>query len=116
VLGLGARAIMGGSLKAPAFAVSWPTGEFGGMGLEGAVRLGYRKEPDAVADPEERQALFERYVAAEYEKGGALTVAQVYEIDDLIDPADTRRWITSSFVAHPVGPPPEKVRPNIDTW
>ncbi|MEJ2885168.1 carboxyl transferase domain-containing protein [Actinomycetospora aeridis] len=114
--GLGAQAMMGGSLGAPAFAVAWPTGEFGGMGLEGAVRLGYRKELDAVADPDERQALFERYVAAEYEKGGALAVAQVYEIDDVIDPADTRRWITSSFVPRAVGAPPEKVRPNIDTW
>ena len=55
-------------------------------------------------------------VAAEYEKGKALAVAGVYEIDDVIDPADTRRWITSSFPPHPVGPPPEKTRPNIDTW
>ncbi|MDD7938329.1 carboxyl transferase domain-containing protein [Actinomycetospora lutea] len=114
--GLGAQAMMGGSLRAPAFAVAWPTGEFGGMGLEGAVRLGYRKELDAVEDPDERQQLFERYVAAEYEKGKALAVAGVYEIDDVIDPADTRRWITSSFVPRPVGPPAEKVRPNIDTW
>ena len=114
--GLGAQAMMGGSLKAPAFAVSWPTGEFGGMGLEGAVRLGYRKELDAVDDPAARQELFERRVAAEYEKGRALSVAQVYEIDDVIDPADTRRWIAASFVAHPVGPPPEKRRPNVDTW
>ncbi|MEJ2863987.1 acetyl-CoA carboxylase family protein [Actinomycetospora flava] len=114
--GLGAQSMMGGSLKAPAFAVAWPTGEFGGMGLEGAVRLGYRKELDAVEDADERQELFERYVAAEYEKGKALAVAGVYEIDDVIDPADTRRWITSSFPPHPVGPPPEKTRPNIDTW
>ena len=114
--GLGAQSMMGGSLKAPAFAVAWPTGEFGGMGLEGAVRLGYRKELDATPDPVEREALFERYVAAEYEKGKALAVAAVYEIDDVIDPADTRRWITSSFPPHPVGPPPEKTRPNIDTW
>jgi acetyl/propionyl-CoA carboxylase alpha subunit/acetyl-CoA carboxylase carboxyltransferase component len=114
--GLGAQAMMGGSLKAPAFAVSWPTGEFGGMGLEGAVRLGYRKELEAVDDPAARQELFERHVAAEYEKGRALSVAQVYEIDDVIDPADTRRWIAASFVAPPVGPPPEKRRPNVDTW
>jgi acetyl/propionyl-CoA carboxylase alpha subunit/acetyl-CoA carboxylase carboxyltransferase component len=114
--GLGAQAMMGGSLKAPAFAVAWPTGEFGGMGLEGAVRLGYRKELEAVEDPDERHQLFERYVAAEYEKGKALAVAQVYEIDDVIDPADTRRWITASFVPHAVGAQPGKVRPNIDTW
>jgi acetyl/propionyl-CoA carboxylase alpha subunit len=114
--GLGAQAMMGGSLKAPAFAVSWPTGEFGPMGLEGAVRLGFRKELEAVADPAEREALFQKYLAAEYERGKALTVAQVFEVDDVIDPADTRRWIASSFPEHPVGPQPEKVRPNIDTW
>jgi acetyl/propionyl-CoA carboxylase alpha subunit len=114
--GLGAQAMMGGSLKAPAFSVSWPTGEFGPMGLEGAVRLGFRKELEAVTDPAEREALFQKYLAAEYERGKALTVAQVYEVDDVIDPADTRRWIVSSFPEHPVGPQPQKVRPNIDTW
>jgi acetyl-CoA carboxylase carboxyltransferase component len=114
--GLGAQAMMGGSLKAPAFAVAWPTGEFGGMGLEGAVRLGYRKELEAVADQAEREELFRKYVAAEYEKGKALSVATVFEIDDVIDPAATRRWIVSSFPERKVGPQPEKVRPNIDTW
>ncbi|GAA4700418.1 carboxyl transferase domain-containing protein [Pseudonocardia yuanmonensis] len=114
--GLGAQAMMGGSLKAPAFAVAWPTGEFGGMGLEGAVRLGYRKELEAVADPAEREELFRKYVAAEYEKGKALSVATVFEIDDVVDPAETRRWIVSSFPERKVGPQPEKVRPNIDTW
>jgi acetyl/propionyl-CoA carboxylase alpha subunit len=114
--GLGAQAMMGGSLRAPAFTVSWPTGEFGPMGLEGAVRLGFRKELEAVSDPVERESLFQKYLAAEYEKGKALTVAQVYEVDDVIDPADTRRWITSSFPDRQVGPQPEKVRPNIDTW
>ncbi|MCE3550642.1 carbamoyl-phosphate synthase large subunit [Pseudonocardia sp. RS11V-5] len=114
--GLGAQAMMGGSLKAPAFSVAWPTGEFGGMGLEGAVRLGYRKELEAVSDPAEREELFRKYVAAEYEKGKALSVATVFEIDDVIDPAETRRWIVSSFPERKVGPQPEKVRPNIDTW
>jgi acetyl-CoA carboxylase carboxyltransferase component len=105
-----------GSLKAPAFSVAWPTGELGGMGLEGAVRLGYRKELAAVEDLDERQALFEKRVAAEYEKGKALATATVFEIDDVIDPAETRRWISSSFPERKVGPQPEKVRPNIDTW
>jgi acetyl/propionyl-CoA carboxylase alpha subunit len=114
--GLGAQGMAGGSLKAPAFAVSWPTGELGGMGLEGAVRLGYRKELEAVADPAERQALYEKLVAESYERGKALSVATVMEVDDVIDPADTRRWITSSFPPAPVGPQPRKVRPHIDTW
>jgi acetyl/propionyl-CoA carboxylase alpha subunit len=114
--GLGGQGMAAGSLKAPAFSVAWPTGELGGMGLEGAVRLGYRKELAAVEDLDERQALFEKRVAAEYEKGKALATATVFEIDDVIDPAETRRWISSSFPERKVGPQPEKVRPNIDTW
>ena len=58
--GLGAQAMMGGSTKAPLACLAWPTGEFGGMGLEGAVRLGYRRELDAAADPEAREELFQR--------------------------------------------------------
>ncbi|WP_214404258.1 acetyl-CoA carboxylase family protein [Pseudonocardia lacus] len=115
--GLGAQGMAGGSLKAPAFTVSWPTGELGGMGLEGAVRLGYRKELEALTDPAERQALYEKLVAESYERGKALSVATVFEVDDVIDPADTRRWITSSFPPAPVGPQPGgKTRPHIDTW
>ncbi len=114
--GLGGQAMCGGGLKAAAFAVSWPTGELGGMGLEGAVRLGYRTELEAVADPEQRQALFDKLLAAEYEKGRALSTAQVFEIDDVIDPADTRRWIASSFPPAPVGVRAPTVRPFVDTW
>lgn len=115
--GLGAQSMGGGSLKAPAFTVSWPTGEFGGMGIEGAVRLGYRKELEAVADPAERQRLFDRMVAAEYEKGKAVNTATVYEIDDVVDPADTRRWISAAFAEVPSGPRSgPKTRPCVDTW
>ncbi|MBW0102224.1 carboxyl transferase domain-containing protein [Pseudonocardia sp. KRD291] len=114
--GLGGQSMCGGDLKAAAFAVSWPTGELGGMGLEGAVRLGYRKELEAVQDPQRRQALFDELLAAEYEKGKALSTAQVFEIDDVIDPADTRRWVTSSFPPAPVGVRAPTVRPFVDTW
>ncbi|MET0189713.1 MAG: carboxyl transferase domain-containing protein, partial [Pseudonocardia sediminis] len=114
--GLGGQSMCGGDLKAAAFAVSWPTGELGGMGLEGAVRLGYRKELEAVEDPDEREALFDKLLAAEYEKGKALSTAQVFEIDDVIDPADTRRWIASSFPPAPVGVHAPAVRPFVDTW
>ena len=115
--GLGAQAMAAGSFHAPFFAVSWPTGEFGGMGLEGAVKLGYRKELAALEDPAERMALYEEMVAAMYEQGKALNTATVFEIDDVIDPADTRRWIVEGLRACP---PPEprtgKKRPCIDTW
>ncbi len=115
--GLGAQAMAGGSFKAPLFCVSWPTGEFGGMGLEGAVRLGYRKELEAVDDPEERERVFEEMVARMYEHGKALNAATFFEIDDVIDPADTRRWITTAFDAAPPSPPRHgKKRPCIDTW
>jgi acetyl-CoA carboxylase carboxyltransferase component len=115
--GLGAQAMMGGSTKAPAACVAWPTGEFGGMGLEGAVRLGYRKELDAVEDEAERDALFRSMVDRMYEHGKALSAATYFEIDDVIDPADSRRWITAVLEsAPPPVPRPGKKRPSIDTW
>jgi acetyl-CoA carboxylase carboxyltransferase component len=114
--GLGAMAMAGGSFKAPLFCVAWPTGELGGMGLEGSVRLGYRKELEAIEDPDERQRTYEAMVDRMYEHGKALNAATYFEIDDVIDPADSRRWITAAFGA---APPPRrqgKKRPNIDTW
>jgi acetyl-CoA carboxylase carboxyltransferase component len=115
--GLGAQTMAGGSFKSPIFTVSWPTGEFGGMGLEGAVRLGYRKELEAIEDPVERDAAFEEMVARMYEHGKALNSATYFEIDDVIDPADSRRWITTALDAAPPPRPREgKKRPNIDTW
>jgi acetyl/propionyl-CoA carboxylase alpha subunit/acetyl-CoA carboxylase carboxyltransferase component len=91
--GLGAMAMAGGSFHAPEFTVAWPTGEIGGMGLEGAVRLGFSKELAAIADPVERQNLFDKLVEAAYQHGKALTSATTFELDDVIDPADTRGWI-----------------------
>jgi acetyl-CoA carboxylase carboxyltransferase component len=95
--GLGAMAMAGGDLKAPLLCVAWPTGEFGGMGLEGAVRLGYRRELDAIADLAERQERYEELVAASYERGQALSTAAAFEIDDVIDPADTRSVLITSL-------------------
>ena len=107
----------GGGFKTPVFAVSWPTGEFGGMGLEGAVRLGYRKELEAITDEAEREKLFEQMVAASYERGKAVNTASHFEIDDVIDPADSRRWIATLLAAAPApAHRTGKKRPNIDTW
>jgi acetyl-CoA carboxylase carboxyltransferase component len=115
--GLGAQTMAGGSLKVPLFAVSWPTGEFGGMGLEGAVRLGFGKQLDAIADPAEREQTLKRMVDSMYEHGKAINVASLFEIDAVIDPADSRRWIMSALRSAP--PPPArtgKKRPCVDTW
>ena len=115
--GLGAQAMAGGSFKAPLFCVAWPTGEVGGMGLEGAVRLGYRKELEAIDDPAERERTFAGMVDRMYEHGQAVNAASHFEIDDVIDPADSRRWISTTFAAVPMsGPRVGKKRPNIDTW
>ncbi len=115
--GLGAQAMAGGGFHAPFLAVSWPTGEFGGMGLEGAVKLGYRKELAALDDPAERRRLYEEKVAAMYEQGKALNTASLFEIDDVIDPADTRRVIMAGLTsAAPISRSAVKKRPWIDTW
>jgi acetyl-CoA carboxylase carboxyltransferase component len=102
--GLGAQAMAGGSFRAPVFTAAWPTGEFGGMGLEGSVKLGYRKELEAIEDPAARKALYDQMVANAYAHGKALNTATYYEIDDVIDPAESRRWVSRALAAAP--PPP----------
>jgi acetyl-CoA carboxylase carboxyltransferase component len=97
--GLGAQSMAGGSFKAPLFTISWPTGEFGGMGLEGAVKLGFRKELEAIPDAAARQKMFEQMVALAYERGRAINMAEHFEIDAVIDPAETRRWILTAISA-----------------
>jgi len=118
--GLGAQAMAGGSFRRPVFTVSWPTGEMGGMGLEGAVRLGFRRELDAIADPAEREAAFAAMVARAYEHGKAINVAAHYEIDDVIDPAVTRDRFVHALRSAPAptgaAPAAGKRRPFVDTW
>jgi acetyl-CoA carboxylase carboxyltransferase component len=114
--GLGAQAMMGGSTKAPLACLAWPTGEFGGMGLEGAVRLGYRRELDAAPDDAAREALFDELLGRLYQHGKALSIAEWFEIDDAIDPADTRRWISTLLASVPPVDRATRRRPNIDTW
>ncbi|WP_375176046.1 carboxyl transferase domain-containing protein [Pseudooceanicola sp.] len=115
--GLGAQGMVGGGTYDNFFTVSWPTGEFGPMGLEGAVTLGYRKELEAVTDPEEKKALYDRLVAEMYEQGKALKVAQTLEIDAVIDPVDTRQWILAGLRSTPLRPPLSgQKRHMVDTW
>ncbi len=111
--GLGAMGMAAGWFHAPVFTVSWPTGEFGPMGLEGAVRLGYRRELEA-EPADSREALFKTMVAASYERGKATNSASYLEIDAVIDPADTRRWILRGLASTPTTLPPR--RSVIDPW
>jgi acetyl-CoA carboxylase carboxyltransferase component len=112
--GLGAQAMAAGGFDAPVFTVAWPTGEFGAMGLEGAVRLGYRKELEAVAEGAERDALFQRLVAQQYVNGEALHMAQTLEIDAVIDPAETRDWLVRGLASAHVAP--GTAASYVDTW
>ena len=116
--GLGAQAMAGGSFEAPLFTVAWPTSEFGAMGIEGAVRLGMRRELEALEDPQERERVFEATVAAAHEHGRGLNMAAYGEIDDVIDPADSRRWISTLFGDDAGGwwTRPGKKRPYVDAW
>jgi acetyl-CoA carboxylase carboxyltransferase component len=113
--GLGAQAMSGGHFHAPFFTIAWPTGEFGGMGIEGAVRLGLRKELAAIEDPAEREQLFEAAVAHQYERGKAVSMASYLEIDGVIDPAETRGWILRGLKSVPKAVPAARRR-FIDTW
>ena len=116
--GLGAQAMAGGSFKAPLFCVGWPTSEFGAMGLEGAVRLGMRRELEAIEDPAERERAYDAMVATAYERGRGISMASYFEIDDVIDPVDTRRWIATLFddATPRWWQTPGKRRPNVDAW
>jgi acetyl-CoA carboxylase carboxyltransferase component len=116
--GLGAQAMAGGGFKAGLFCVGWPTSEFGAMGLEGAVRLGMRRELEAIQDPEERERAFQATVAAAYERGQGINMASYGEIDDVIDPADSHRWIDMLFDQDSGlwWSRPGKRRPQVDTW
>ena len=115
--GLGSQGMVGGSFHLPMFAVAWPTGELGPMNLEGSVKLGFRKELEAIADPTQRRARFDEMVAEAYQRGKAMNAAELFEIDDVIDPADTRAWVTAGLRALPPKTKREgKKRGWVDTW
>lgn len=113
--GLGAQAMAGGSFRSSLFTVAWPTGEFGGMGLEGAVKLGFRRELEAIEDPAERKRAFEERVARAYEVGKAVNIASALEIDAVIDPAETRHWVSRGLASAPRQQGGGR-RPFVDTW
>ncbi len=111
--GLGAMAMCGGSTHEPLLSLAWPSAEFGAMGLEGAVKLGYKKELEATGSTEEQDALFDKLVDHAYERGKAIHAASMFEFDEVIDPADTRKWICSAMSKKTIKPNPDRT---IDTW
>jgi len=111
--GLGVQAMIGGAASIPMFTVAWPTAEFAGMNIEGAVKLSARRELAAVEDAEERIAAYDRKVADSYETARAINSGPNY----VIDPADTRAWVVRGLKSLPPKPPRTgKKRPYIDTW
>jgi acetyl-CoA carboxylase carboxyltransferase component len=112
--GLGAMAMTAGGFAASVFTIAWPTGEFGGMGLEGAVKLGYRKELDAAPAGPERDALYDKLVARQYEQGSAINMATHLEIDAVIDPAHTRDWLLRGLQSSKISAPSAALA--IDAW
>jgi acetyl-CoA carboxylase carboxyltransferase component len=115
--GLGAQAMAAGSLHEPLLTVGWPTAELGPMGLEGAVRLGFRRELDAIADDAAREQRVRELTAAAHEHAKALNAATLFELDDVIDPAETRRLVASTLAAAASSgsaePPPHRF---VDPW
>ena len=114
--GLGAQAMAAGSFHSPLFSIAWPSAEFGAMGLEGAVRLGFAKELAAVEEPGERQQLFDKLVAKAYQNGKGINMASFLEIDAVIDPVETRAWLLRGLNATPRPAPREGKKRSIDTW
>ncbi len=116
--GLGALAMAAGTFRAPMFCMAWPTGEFGGMGLEGQVKLGYRNELAAIEDPDERRRLYDDLVNRAYQRGKALNEATNFGIDNTIDPAESRRWVAKLLKSVRRDPRPAgtKRRSAIDGW
>ena len=114
--GLGCMAMAGGSLHESFFTVAWPTGEFGAMGLEGAVKLGFKRELENTFNEEEKNTLYEELVDKMYERGKAISAASFLEFDEVIDPKDTRKWIVTALESIPEESFKNKGNRFIDSW
>ncbi len=114
--GLGAMAMARGGFHESFFTASWPTGEFGAMGIEGAIKAGFKKELAAIEDRQEREKLYEQLVAQLRERGKAINMASYLEIDSVIDPADTRKWIIQGIKSAPANKYQESYHCFVDPW
>jgi acetyl-CoA carboxylase carboxyltransferase component len=113
--GLGAQAMTGGHFHAPHFTIAWPQGQFGGMNLEGAVRIGMRKQLEAIEDPTAREDTAQAMIAEAHRRGSAISMASIVELDAVIDPAETRAWLIRGLRSTPRAIPAGRRR-FIDTW
>lgn len=115
--GLGAQAMAAGSFHNPLLTAAWPSAEFGAMGIEGAVRLGAAKRLAEIEDEAQRQAVFQKMVDKAYLQGKALNMASYLEIDAVIDPLESRKWVLRALASTPaIKTRDGKKRPCIDTW
>ena len=114
--GLGAQAMTGGSLHEPLLTIAWPTAHLGPMGLEGAVRLALRKELEAIDDAEEREQRVRDLTAAAEDNAKAINAATLFELDDVIDPAQTRSLIASTLAAAASRAEPDRGHRFVDAW
>ena len=115
--GLGIQAMCGGSSLMGLLTIAWPTAEFAAMNIEGSVKLGFRKELEAIEAAEARQQLFREKVEEQYELAKAVNAASGGGIDDVIDPSETRSWIAEGLKRLPPRPlRVEKKHAYIDTW
>jgi acetyl-CoA carboxylase carboxyltransferase component len=114
--GLGAQAMVAGSLHEPLLTIAWPSAHLGPMGLEGAVRLGLRKELEAIEDDGEREQRVRDVTALAQENAKAINAAQLFELDDVIDPAETRGLIAATFAAATQSEAPAHGHRFVDTW
>jgi len=114
--GLGAMAMARGGFHESFFTAAWPTGEFGAMGIEGAIKAGFKKEMEAIEDPEQRENFYKVMVDQLYKRGKAVNIASYLEIDSVIDPADTRKWIIQGMKSVPAGKYKEPCHSFVDPW
>ena len=114
--GLGAMAMARGGFHESFFTAAWPTGEFGAMGIEGAIKAGFKKEMEAIEDPEQRENFYKVMVDQLYKRGKAVNIASYLEIDSVIDPADTRKWIIQGIKSTPAGKLQGTCHAFVDPW
>lgn len=115
--GLGRQSMLGGSMRAPQFTVAWPGAEYGSMGLEGQVKAGRKRELEAIDDPQERERRFQELVDGLFDKARAINAATAFSVDEVLDPADTRQWLTAGISSlDPATLAKQERRPHVDTW